>query len=431
MRLKLYLLGMVLFAIGCATTEISPTAEPVPTETAVSTPTQPAATPILPTTQPTAIPTATLIPAPTRVPQGILPAGIVYQTGNDIWQATAEGAPRLLFSSPALSSDTARVKISPQGDSLVVQDVRNETFLVDLASGERTVFDIIEQADVPGYMRDLTWWPGQPEEIIVLFSLDGDHYRSGLALANRDGTNWRVLADGVELWNDFDQHPTEAVIAATNNGKPLLLYANGRSQPIDLAQYNLPTDRAYFSPSWSPDGRLLAWHFADLQTTTLDSSTMGIALLDLESSTAGTLPNIITYTADGSLPPVRWSPDGRFFAHVDLYGGPTIIFQADGRELLRSEQVFSRWLSDSTRFLTTRTRSLAWQGFFLISVEDGTETAVELPIRIGATHLGPNDQILIRPEWDVPQLYFVYDATSNQLTQIEWPDGAIFLAWVP
>ena len=217
MRLKLYLLGMVLFAIGCATTEISPTAEPDPTETAVSTPTQPAATPILPTTQPTAIPTATLIPAPTRVPQGILPAGIVYQTGNDIWQTTAEGAPRLLFSSPALSSDTARVKISPQGDSLVVQDVRNETFLVDLASGEGTVFDIIEQPDVPGYTRDLTWWPGQPEEIIVLFSLDGDHYRSGLALANRDGTNWRALADGVELWNDFDQHPTDAVIAPTTS----------------------------------------------------------------------------------------------------------------------------------------------------------------------------------------------------------------------
>lgn len=443
MRLKLFCYVFTVVLLGCSTAELPATVNPSPTATlsleivelvATAVPIStlsPTAT-MSPPAAPTPIPTATLIPPLTPIPLGPTPAGIVYQLGADIWLTMSEGPPRLLYSSPAITSASAQLHLSSEGDMLIVQDVPNETFLTDLATGRRTVFDASVQPDIPGYTRDLVWWPGQSDQILVLFSRDGDHYRSGLAIANRDGTNWRVLANGAELWNNFAIHPTEDLLAASLEGQPLLLNADGRSTPLDLAQYNLPIDRSYFSPSWSPDGRYLTWLFAETETWPPDESSMGLALIDREAGSAQTTHGFITFTADGPLPPPTWSPDGRFLAYVASYAGQTIIFQADGRELLRTEWTFGSWLSDSTQFLTTPASELNRQGVYLVSVADGLETAVQLPIPIEAAHLGANGQIFLIPTWDSrPQLFAIYDPATGRLSQVEWPAEAKFLAWLP
>lgn len=196
----------------------------------------------------------------------------------------------------------------------------------------------------------------------VVFANSGKHV---VYIAYPDKTVWRANADGsgkkqltfspMQV-DGLDWSPDEKWLAlrARNPDKPWLIYLipSEGGEPQSL----MPSEKEQGIPSWSPDGKSIA--FGDVSPI-FDTSngTDSIHVVDVQSRTVTNIPG------SRGLWTARWSPDGRFMAALSMVGQRLMLYDIKSKTWRPTEVTNVNnltWSKDSRLiyFDTTGVRSL-------------------------------------------------------------------------
>jgi Tol biopolymer transport system component len=292
------ILALCMFALtitACGTLEVE--VEPEPTSPAVD-------SDVIETSEPA--------PPPTEVPtqEPIVPAhiasGLTLNNADGLWWVDAQGEVQLLV-------DQTYAQLSPDGDWIVYEAEDPETYmndlwLLELATGERTrLTDTPDRDEV-----NPTWWIGRPD--VIVFGSDsetGMSHSNYPSVVKLDGTGYQVLDP--DRGGPFDLAPDGQRIAYGSFDQEARIYNWGEGWEVfDPGEYGLAVEKL-FQPSWSPDGRYLAWKVSgDLWGN--GNSQLGTAIFDLENKTAELL-HVFQPVGGGMVPHnLAWSPDGEWLA---------------------------------------------------------------------------------------------------------------------
>ncbi len=312
---RLFIMALlVIFSllVACVPTEVEPslggpvpvtrertaTPFPLPTDTpstidvfASDTPTPFAVTTL--TSTPGALPTPTPAPA--------LP-GLIYEDGEGLWRVAPNWLPELLAEVPQGAA------LSPDGRHVLYQ-LETDIWLVELATGEKR-----NLTEGTGRAHCCTqWWPARPGAILFgSWPADSDlgPTTGFLSTVQADGSDYAVLDEEVQS-NALPGPSSDGQIIAYDRAGSAWLYRWGSGpEQLDPAAYGLANVVRLGGPSWSPDGRQLAW------TAAIQDPDWRIALVifDLETQTARLLHPYSNVGRGGWFPPPAWSPDGRWLA---------------------------------------------------------------------------------------------------------------------
>ncbi len=230
-------------------------------------------------------------------------AGLIYTTGSGLWQFGSDGAPKQL-------SATQEARLSPDGQHLLTWD-GNDLFLTALATGEtRNLTNTSTRIEYPpqagGFFADKIFFTSYPD------TAEGAPGFTGyLTVINPDGTGYTIL-DEENNAGLYAVSPDEHTVAY-GSGQTTWLYHldTGTREIFNPTDYSV-TDVAFLSsPSWSPNGEMLAWivsgNFGGQEQ-------FALAVFDLKGK-VGAIFHPHQLSGLGGFPPGGvWSPDGSYIA---------------------------------------------------------------------------------------------------------------------
>lgn len=160
----------------------------------------------------------------------------------------------------------------------------------------------------------LSIWPAvSPDAKSIVFA----------SYATRPARLWRMDIDG----GNQRQLNERGVMASFSPDGKSLVYQNWNGETFSLYRLStdggesvpLTTDKQPSSPSISPDGKLLAYHYRGEK----EDSDRGIAIMSLES---GALLKRLNKTVAFGGAPSRWTPDGRGIEYIETRGGVSNVW---------------------------------------------------------------------------------------------------------
>jgi hypothetical protein len=345
----------------------------------------------LPVPTPTPAPTSTPAATPTpRAPAVAAPPGLIYRGQEGMWQVGQDGRRRMLFVYKA--GDAA---LSPDQDLVAYtgyEGADSDVWVADLTSHERH--------NLTGTMGRTEccpqWWPGRPGTLVLGSFGPGENKRTRksmffLTLVQAESSGYRVL-DG--------EHPCIGWVAPSPDGRTIAyatkqearLYQEGvGSEVFDPATHGLTGygTLSLRSPSWSVDGRKLAWV---AEGERRGQRRRALAVFDLAAGTARLLHPYQSSVVDDTPWPAAWSPDSRWLAYyapasdTEEAGAWTWILAADGSEEHRIDGTEAMWSPDSRQLAVYRAEAEGEDTVWLVEAE--TWCAVEVALPPGARLLG-------------------------------------------
>jgi eukaryotic-like serine/threonine-protein kinase len=242
---------------------------------------------------------------------------VVYATGDAVWRVPAAGGtPRLIAKADAASNSY------PMSGPFVLPDGKTVLFeagpsgrlgLVSIDSGPVTLFDL-ELANAIGYA----------DGSLIFGRYDGSIYRVSLDVAAR-----RLRGDPVRLLTGASAKSAGGVRAAlSRDGTLALLRGQNVFSLTVLGEVGtvlaaLPQDESVLYPTFSPDGKRIAFDRSGPNGAT--SATPDIWMLTLDSKVQSRV------TSGGGSHAV-WTPDGRRLLYIKAEGAENNIYAipADG-----------------------------------------------------------------------------------------------------
>ncbi|MBI3160485.1 MAG: PD40 domain-containing protein [Chloroflexi bacterium] len=273
-----------------------------------------------------AIPTETLPPPATPTTRSG-PAGLVFSAAGALWQIRPDG------SAANLAACAQGAALSPDGTQMLYAAQDYDIWLLDLPSCARQ--NLTNTPDV--VELNPQWWPNLPGAILLGVNPEFDTGKPALLQLGRAG--YQVFDDEASPGDLPAISPDgQSVAYAAPGGTAVIFRLTGVRQALDLTPYGLdPAEfRRLDSPSWSPDGRRLAWMAGTQQGEDYATWRIQLLILDLETKTGVRLHPYVPLGRGGWPPAPVWSPDGRWLAFNPWSEDPTQsgiwVVAADGTE---------------------------------------------------------------------------------------------------
>lgn len=286
-------------------------------------------------------------PRPTFTPVPVFP-GLIYVDEAGIWQVTGNWQPILL------ADINPGAMLSHDGRQAIYLD-EGDIWSVNLAT--RSVRNLTQ--DSGRVHCCLSWWPERPETIVF------GSWPIGSDLGPSTGYLSTVMASGRGYTVLDEESMSNAMPALSPDGKTIaydragtawLYHWDTGSEPLNLAEWGLENIQRIGGPAWSPDGSQLAW------TAAIRNPDWRIALviLDMERQSALILHPYENVGRGGWFPPPSWSPDGRWLAFTAEDVDPG----ARGVWVIASDGSSSRYLGPGSQPLWSPDgRWLTYTGF--------------------------------------------------------------------
>ncbi len=274
------------------------------------------------------------VPKPTEqaVVSAAHPAsGLVLSSPAETWYMDSAGKVVMLADQPRaqLASDRQQILVARPDETTGLSDI----WLRNLATGEER--NLTNTSDRHEELP--TWWPAHPELVFFISGVEqGMGSSDNPTVVRLDGEGYRILDP--EHGGSFSLAQDGSAIAYGGFESTTWLYRwDAGVEVFDPADYGLYVEKI-FQPSFSPDGRYLAWEVSgDLRQD--GSSALGLAVIDLDLGTSK-LMHVFSLSGGGSFPHyISWSPDGSWIAFVTFGEEPAAgrapnlwVMRSDGSE---------------------------------------------------------------------------------------------------
>lgn len=195
---------------------------------------------------------------------------------------------------------------SPDGQTLAFDDQTPSIFVINADGSNRT--QIVENGS------DAVW---SPDGMRIAFFTYHSGNRQGIAIADADGTNVTHVADDLDdrspmIWSPDGVH---LMYIANRSGRESIAIIN-----IDTTQRTYITDGHARNPTWSPDGKRIAFLHQpwSIRRNVLGEGApgTGIFVVTVENQKQVRLTSRSVEVMDGPV----WSPNGMFLAFTATEG---------------------------------------------------------------------------------------------------------------
>jgi hypothetical protein len=263
-----------------------------------------------------------------------IPSGLVFSTLDGIWWINHEGSVEKLSKKDPLMLNFL---ISSDGTRLAYQS-ENDLWLVYSTTG-----DLRRLTDTPKHKeRLLAGLPGNPLQ--VLFTSQYEDGCRQLELMRIEG-GWREpLINNLDVYSPLAVSPdgeelafiAQECDAETHHPTAWIYTWGGWAEPFDLEAYSVSVEK-FIVPSWSPDGRWLAWgvilssepipeeEYVGAQEIPLNPAQLGVVLMDRITNEAK-IVDVFEGDTHCQIGEIAWSPDGQWLA----YSRSCMLWEANG-----------------------------------------------------------------------------------------------------
>src|SRR5271168_1864160 len=207
-----------------------------------------------------------------------------------------------------VKNDGADIRSASAGPDGIVYDRFGELFLYDTASGKTQQINVDVSADLPDVRarispvdRDIQNFGISPTGVRAVFEAHGDILTvPAKESATRDITNTPGVMEREPAWSPDGQ----SIAYFSDESGQYALHVSSQTGAGAVKKFPLANDATYyFSPHWSPDAKLIAFH---------DNKTE-IWLLDTVTAKATVIGKAIVDDGDYS---AAWSPDSKWLAYT-------------------------------------------------------------------------------------------------------------------